>query len=372
MANSPINFGTYAANPPRSLLLKAEKWLDFVNKKKVDPTVKRRDVLERGWMLSTLIEMESMLHGRWTHWENTMAINALVDSPHVPFMMIDEPIPQIYFEDSPNPKVMKMLGRCLDAIPQYGGWQGWSGTTYLEFFADWILFAFGHQSQLEMPEDPIGCEGASDRLYQLFCPDAMLVHPRDYFGDLLSETAYGRQNAFFPTPHNLCTLMTSITMAGLEGGDDERALRKKSVLDPCTGTGRLLLHASNFSYYCIGQDIDLLLLKFALCNFYMYAPFVARPIPKLTGNTLFWGNTLIPDSQKPINDGSFWYQMQTMSRHISDNATNEFEDSEFDEDEWWRCAPLLKRRPKSEAASKTKGKNKKSRKKAKPKGFKTP
>lgn len=54
--------------------------------------------------------------------------------------------------------------------------------------------------------------------------------------------------------------------------------RRESVCDPCVGTGRMLLHASNHSLRLYGLDIDATLCKATLVNGYLYAPWMVRPL----------------------------------------------------------------------------------------------
>ena len=61
-------------------------------------------------------------------------------------------------------------------------------------------------------------------------------------------------------------------------GEDCRA---KSVCDPCSGTGRLLLAASNYSMRLYGVDINRTVIKASLINGYLYAPWLVRPLPFL-------------------------------------------------------------------------------------------
>ena len=62
------------------------------------------------------------------------------------------------------------------------------------------------------------------------------------------------------------------------GGEDART---KSVCDPCVGTGRLLLAASNHSYRLYGCDLNPTVIKATLVNGYLYAPWLVRPFPFL-------------------------------------------------------------------------------------------
>ena len=62
-------------------------------------------------------------------------------------------------------------------------------------------------------------------------------------------------------------------------GDED--CRLKTVMDPCVGTGRMILHASNYSYRLYAQDINPTVLKACLVNGYCFAPWLVRPFPFL-------------------------------------------------------------------------------------------
>jgi hypothetical protein len=59
-------------------------------------------------------------------------------------------------------------------------------------------------------------------------------------------------------------------------GSKEHRLKKS--MDPCVGTGRFLLHASNHTLNLSGTDIDSTLCKATLVNGFLYAPWMVRPI----------------------------------------------------------------------------------------------
>jgi len=274
---------------------------------------------ESGWLLPTLLRTETFLHGRWDYLAECWEKGAL--SP--------EPIPRILFLGSPEKKVWKMLTTSLDAIPNYGhgGWMGWSGAEYFRFFLEWMLHGFSHAGHQEAPNEPAGCEGASERLAKVFDLALLLEHPYDYWGDLLAENAYGKRQGFFPTPHTVAELIAQMTIGMSDG--DTRAL---TVCDPCVGTGRLLLHASNYSLRLYGQDIDSTLCLATLVNGFMFAPWLVRPLPFLDG---------------------VQYQPQH-SASISDSITAQapphqsavLADTEHDAEEQWRFEPVKKRRGK--------------------------
>lgn len=232
-----------------------------IERLKPNPDVHRE--LERGWMLPAILEGDDHLHGRWEYWFDLMCAQALPDRP----------IPRIDFEAEPNQAVLRMIEDSLDTIPQHGSWATWGRAEYFRYFLDWILYGCGHQT--EAPKEP--CEGASDRLYQVFQPGAMQLYPYDYFGHLLAECAYGKRQGFYPTPMHLCELMCGMLMPT---GED---LRTKTMSDPCVGTGRFPLVASNHVLRVFAMDIDEIMCKATLVNAFLYAPWVARPLPFLDG-----------------------------------------------------------------------------------------
>jgi hypothetical protein len=166
-----------------------------------------------------------------------------------------------------------MLERSLDAIAP--GWGTWSTWRHFDYLLDWVLFGCGHPGTPELPPEPSA--GASDRLYQVFDASALILCPSDYLGDVLAESQYGRRQGFFPTPH---TVAECLALVDFSADQDHRLER---VLDPCVGTGRLLLHASNFSLRLFGADIDATLVKACLVNGYLYAPWLVRPLGWLDG-----------------------------------------------------------------------------------------
>jgi len=211
-----------------------------------------------------------------------------------------EPIPQIEWQYSPAAEAM--LDTSLNCIPQHGEWKTWSAWDYLEFFLDWVLFAFGHPAYKMLPKEPAGCEGASMRLYQMFDLSILMLYPEDYMGRLLpllcGKTAQ-KSSGFYPTP-----LALSQFISKLVSGD--KAERISSFNEPACGTGALMLAQSNYCLSGIGQDIDPTLLKCALFQFYMFSPWLAVPIWWLGQTDLLLGNTLSSDRPQSIN-AAYWY-----------------------------------------------------------------
>jgi hypothetical protein len=163
-----------------------------------------------------------------------------------------------------------MLEHSLSQITQHGGWRGWGSWSVFENFLDWLLYGFGDRSQPNPPNEEH--QGASNRLYQVFNLETLLAYPYDYFGDILAENQFGKQSGFFPTPMEVAELMAAMNF----GTEDFRA---KTVCDPCVGTGRMLLAASNYSYRLFGTDINSTVIKACKVNGYLYAPWLIKPFP---------------------------------------------------------------------------------------------
>jgi hypothetical protein len=180
--------------------------------------------------------------------------------------------------------------------------------------------------------------GASNRLYQLFALDAMLLWPHDYFGALLAESTYGKAQGFYPTPHNICEFMTQMLC------HEKKDNRMETVCDPCVGTGRMLLHASNHSLMLYGMDIDPTLCKATLVNGYLYAPWLVRPLPWLDAE-------LAALEQMPQNgNASSVLGAQELSDFMASAAPPQaqeyLQETEHDTEGQPALAPLLKRRKK--------------------------
>ncbi|MEG3969773.1 hypothetical protein QUA00_19445 [Microcoleus sp. T2B6] len=280
----------------------------------------KRD-LKHGWLLTILAQIDRCLWGRWDYWalcqavpahawmrwkmEPMLAILENRKPENLPKFVIEEtlpaePIPQIEWQHSPAAEAM--LDNSLNCIPQHGEWKTWSAWDYLEFFLDWVLFAFGHPAYKILPKEPAGCEGASMRLYQMFDLSILMLYPEDYMGRLLPQicgkTAQ-KSSGFYPTPLALCQLISKL----VSGDKTERI---SSFNEPACGTGALMLTQSNYCLSGIGQDIDPTLLKCALFQFYMFSPWLAVPIWWLGKTDLLLGNTLSSDRPQSMN-AAYWY-----------------------------------------------------------------
>lgn len=211
----------------------------------------------RGWLWPYLLMIDSMPEGsgRWHWWMEAHALGRLPDSP----------IPKISFLGSPDHGTMRMLEKCLDADWNYR----------LPDFLDWLLWGFG-----DGKDRPRVDPKTNEKWYRLFNLGLMIINPCDYWGYLYSETK-GRgswnRSGFYPTPHPICNMMVEMAMsdAKTEGRDP----RTMSVNEPCAGTGRMLMEASNYSCNLYGQDIDYVCVAATKINAYLYVPWLVRPAP---------------------------------------------------------------------------------------------
>jgi hypothetical protein len=220
----------------------------------------------RGWLLFQIQMADNHpgATGRWDHYLRTFEAGHL----------LDEPIPQVQFAATPSPDGVKMLEKCVDLLAYRES--HWSAFEALVEWLAWGLAVSRRTPQLE--------EASSEALYRSFNFEPLLLHPHDYLGHLLSERRGKGWNphAYFPTPHAVCELMAQITFNGGDGESDhyhDDDPRLRLVCEPAAGTGRMLLHASNFSYRLFGMDIDPTAVTICLCNGAFYAPWLAFPFP---------------------------------------------------------------------------------------------
>ena len=283
---------------------------------KPDPSLQRE--LTAGFLLPYLLHFDTLCYGRWDYWAELQTTGQLPDRP----------IPQVDFYDTAHKHTRKMIETSLNCIPRHGQWMAMGSWEYVRYFFDWLLWGFGHAGQPDEPPEPHGCEGASLRLYQVFNVGALILHPYDYFADLLAESRYGKSQGFFPTPMTVCQFMAQMLMEGQD-------CRMQTMCDPCCGTGRFPLVASNYSLRLYGMDIDPTLIKATLVNGYCYAPWLVRPIGWLDGPNVD------PAQSSAISDS-------LADAANTPAAVDYLAGTEHDADEQWRYEPIKKRKRKEE------------------------
>ncbi|MBB6144313.1 hypothetical protein HNQ77_002265 [Silvibacterium bohemicum] len=217
----------------------------------------------RGWLLYLvqLADSHPGLPGRWTHHLRTLEAGHL----------LDEPIPRIEFDLGNLDRGRRMIEQSLKLIHQQD--HSWSSFNRL---IEWLAWGLAVSNQMPHLKEDI-----QEALYRSFNLEPLLLNPHDYLGWMLAErhSSGWNPNAFFPTPHPVVEFMVQMTLGGSEQ-ERGRDPRLRTVLDPCVGTGRMLLHASNYSYCLYGADIDPLVVMITRINGALYAPWLAFPLPE--------------------------------------------------------------------------------------------
>ncbi len=177
--------------------------------------------------------------------------------------LLDEPIPECRFVGERSKETdpgMKMLAQLVKTIESRTGY-----SRSIDELAKWLGFATG-----VTPERSELADGDQEQLYRIFDISKWLTAPSDYLGEYMAEYGYGKGAGFFPTPMPICTMMAQLVY-----GDGDHRLAM--VNDPCVGTGRTLLAASNYSLRLTGQDINWLCVLVTKINFAIFAPWHLIP-----------------------------------------------------------------------------------------------
>jgi hypothetical protein len=232
----------------------------------------------RGWLVPYVVELHRVIPAvanRWGYHSNTLKAGCL----------LAEPIPQIAFR-SADKRVFSMLRDWSRLIGNDCG--GWSDFRTL---LDWLCWALALSRN-----EPRLSEAVNEKLYRAVDIAPLLQAPYDYLGDFVAEGKAKGWNptAFYPTPHNVVELMVRMTMA--DRAKDGRDPRAMTVNDPCVGSGRMLLHASNYSLRLYGQDIDPFAVSMCRINGALYAPWLSFSLPE----AIFTGDAGTSTGRLPI------------------------------------------------------------------------
>ncbi|MEP6673661.1 MAG: N-6 DNA methylase [Ferruginibacter sp.] len=95
----------------------------------------------------------------------------------------------------------------------------------------------------------------------------------DILGEFFEEHISNGRNGQFFTPFPVCELMASITHTDLTVDNNEEVKEPLRILDPCCGSGRMLLasrklHGARQEYY--GIDVDHTCVKMTALNLFMH------------------------------------------------------------------------------------------------------
>lgn len=226
----------------------------------------------RGWMVPYLIlldttdnpEAEYTGHGRWDYWLDACARHVVPEGP----------IPQIAFQSQPRHDDAKHIQEVLKPYVQKG--LGWYDDAWLDL-VKWILHGFG-KPDMQDAVDRIP-EEIRNVWYTTFNLGKLLRSPCDWSACILQghlpgmkpgKAKWAKGAAFFSTPMSICSVMTQMTI----GMDDPETSKLQTVLDPCVGTGSMLLPASNHSLRLFGVDIVLDLVLCTELNGWLWMPWL--------------------------------------------------------------------------------------------------
>jgi hypothetical protein len=215
----------------------------------------------KGWLLPYLLDLDLMFWRRWDYWLETLEAGKL----------LDRPIPRLHILSGveEGKEARQMLMTCLEHQRAYA-----HGITLVDFL-EWLLWGFGDPDQTERPRKVR--EDLNEFWYRNFNLGLLLKYPKDYFGDIYADERSPmskQRSGFFPTPETVCECMVRMAFGG-----EKRDTRSMSVCEPCVGTGRMLMHASNYSLNLWGADIDYGCVLACKVNGYLYMPWLVRPAP---------------------------------------------------------------------------------------------
>ena len=205
-----------------------------------------------GWLIPYLTALDRMFYNRWGYWFEAVTMDQIPEGP----------IPYVSFQSGRH-NVRKNIDKCLNYAMH-------SNSNVLEKFIDWLLWGF-HYKKVDFPDID---EKIDDFWYRTFNLSLFYQDPADHFAGIVSDHRIGSGSGYFPTPASVVEMMTRITF----GDKPLHEHKNKSVIDPCCGTGIMLLCASNYSLNLYGMDIQPFLCKIVMVNAYIYVPWIVyRP-----------------------------------------------------------------------------------------------
>ncbi len=247
----------------------------------------------RGFLLPYAVQLhhsQALIPDRWGYYFQILRCGLTPDS-----------IPHLSFCSSPDRGTIRAIERWINLIEE----TSLAGSSF-QTIVDWMAWALGVSDN-----QPALADSLQEKLYRTVNIEPWLLHPYDYLGDVLAEQRSRGWNTtgFFPTPHAVCEMITQLTMneANSTNGHDPRT---QSIMDPCCGTGRMLLHASNYSLNLHGMDIDPLVLTIIKINGALYCPWLAFPFPSRIFNT-----DRVTESKETLNG--------TLSEPLSNVTSND-------------------------------------------------
>lgn len=207
----------------------------------------------KGWLLSHLLAWETVENGRWFYWYKAK------NRKRIP----TDPIPQLWFHESgESAAAYKMIDKCVEKL-RYNTWDAFQD------LVDWLLWGLGWKDA-RFPEIN---DDQDNWLYRNF-DLKLLLDPADHLGYYYENAVVSRYkqkaNGFFSTPIDVCNLMARM----IYGKETDKSA---AILEPCAGTGKMLMVSSNYSLNLRGMDIDGFLVKICILNGYLFMPWLVAP-----------------------------------------------------------------------------------------------
>lgn len=149
----------------------------------------------------------------------------------------------------------KMLNNCLKVIQR----NGLDSRQAFNQLLDWLAWRSSLCTSNPLPE-------ISDKLTKVFSKELLQQDPWDWLGEVAQKLSITNpRNGQFFTPRSVSDCMAQMFL--------HDSINNPTILDPCMGSGRLLLSAYKIKgpkgrYF--GADIDLFAYRIALINMWLY------------------------------------------------------------------------------------------------------
>lgn len=235
--------------------------------------MKIREKIYPGMYFYNLIIVDTLTIGRWKYWGDILYTKDLSkDIPYINFKNNDY--------DRKN-QVIDMLRTCIEGNNTSTASSFTNFVRYILYCIKPVMHHEGEniEEKIENAEKLIA--GIDDysltRYYENFSLEALLLYPGDYLGELAAEYLGDNGSAYFPTPNSVVQFMVEVLFT-------DRKSKFQKVCDPCTGSSRMLLYASNYTLRLCGQDINKDIIDVSLVNGYLYMPwavFITEEIDSL-------------------------------------------------------------------------------------------
>lgn len=225
-----------------------------------------KDKIYPGMYAYILFMTDMLTTKRWRYWSDALYKND-----------ISGDIPQINFDNvmtSQGNKVKNMIKNCIETPYTHGATAFNNFINYLLYCLTPLNYYEGDNIEEKQNQAQKRISSIDDKsleiFYENFSLESLLLYPGDYLGDLAAEYLGDNGTEYFPTPHNVVNFMVQITMSD----DDKNNNKTKTVIDPCAGSSRMLLYASNHSLCLYAQDISQSMVNVSTVNGFLYIPWM--------------------------------------------------------------------------------------------------